>query len=1285
MVLYILELKDVRKDTKGVGGKGGNLGEMFNSGLPVPDAFIVTTKAYEKFLEKTKIKKKIFDLLKKTDVNKTEQLQKNTAKIRKIIEKAKIPKDIEEAIIKAYEKLSKKSGKKEEYVAVRSSATAEDIPSIGGDEFVLVKINGIINHIKMKDLFKAHKYSMIEALTMKDGDLKWQKVSEIYKHWIDSTLFKILTRTGRELIVSPNHSLIILDKKTLKPDVIPSIKEIKNKKIKVPTIRKIPANDKFLEYLDLREIFEEKSFAIHENKIKILNKSNNWKIQKGLPWKLKITKNLLYFIGIFLADGTIDTYSNRSVIITNSSKEVQEKVKKFAEKIGINAKCDKKFSIRLHSKVLTEFLIKLTLSSYPKKKGKGNIGRLKKVPNFVFNIEPKLIGEFLKGCFDGDGGVGKESIEFYNKSKELISGIIKLLEIIGIEAYIKRRKDAYKIYIPEREAKKFKDFIGFQIKEKQKKLQKLIQNYKSREKHFDFIEVFEIEKEFFRTHLEKNLPRSLVKVPYCPICGKNLEKTSYYKDKTRYRCVNCKKTFYENDVIQNVELKYKYWDEKGRFKPGIIPWNKGKKKGRFGAKTLSKIAEKYKMENEIQSLFKDIRWEDVVKIEPIKYKGYVYDFVIPETENFAAGLGGIITHNSASFAGQQLTLLNVKGKKNVINAVKKCWASLFTSRATFYRAKRGFEHEKVLIAVPVQKQLGALKKEDYLKGKYKAGVGFTVHPATGEKNKIVIEGSWGQGESVVSGSVTPDTYVIDKKTGKILEKHIAKKDKMRITKLKGGLLEINVPKEMQEKQCLTKEELKQLWKLALKLEKHYKFPQDFEWASENGKVYLVQSRPVTVFYEKGKKEIKVKEKPILEGLSASPGVAIGKVKIVLTPKEAAKKLKKGDILVTKMTSPDWVPFMKIAGGIITSEGGITAHAAIVSRELGIPCIVGANQALKVLRDDMLITLDSRKGLVYEGEINELLEREKALEVSVEEVKKLKTKTKILMNLGEPEEIKRYKELPFEGIGLMRVEFIIASWVGEHPNYLIKKHEERKYINKLAKGIEKVAKEIYPRFVVVRFSDFKTNEYRDLKGGKKYEPEEANPMIGWRGVSRYISPEFEKAFRLECKAIKKVRKKYDNVWVMLPFVRTEWEVERCLKIMEEEDLKRSKKFKVWCMAEVPSTVFLADKFAKLFDGFSIGSNDLTQLILGIDRDSAILANMGYFDERNEAVKRAIKDLIKKAHKQGVSVSICGQAPSVYPEFTEFLVKAGIDSISVNPDVVAKTKKIVYEIENKIKWK
>lgn len=639
---------------------------------------------------------------------------------------------------------------------------------------------------------------------------------------------------------------------------------------------------------------------------------------------------------------------------------------------------------------------------------------------------------------------------------------------------------------------------------------------------------------------------------------------------------------------------------------------------------------------------------------------------------------------NASFAGLHSTLLNVKGVDNLLKSIKICWASLFTPRAIFYRLQRGLKHEKSSMAVIVQKQVGILTERDYLDGRIKAGVGFTIHPATGEKDKVLIEASWGLGESVVSGTVSPDTYVVDKRSGDVIEKYLGGKERIVVAQEGGGVKEVETPEKLREVYCLNYHELKMLWELSLKLEEYYRFPQDFEWIIEDGRVYLLQSRPVTVFYEKREEEVKIKKPPILKGLPASPGVSIGRVKIIKMLEEAHWKMRAGDILVTKMTSPDFVPYMRIASGIITSEGGITSHAAIVSRELGIPCIVGAKDALVLLKDDQLVTLDGRKGFVYEGEVKELLAREKALEVGPEEAAKIKTKTKVLMNLGIPLEIEKYKHLPFEGIGLMRIEFIIAEWVREHPNYLIEKGEEQKYVDKLAEGIAIVARAVYPRFVVVRFSDFKTNEYRQLLGGERFEPEEANPMLGWRGASRYISSEFEKAFRLECRAIRKVREEMglNNVWVMIPFVRTTWEVERCLKIMEEEGLKRNTgNFKVWLMAEVPSVIFLAEQFSKMCDGFSIGSNDLTQLILGIDRDSAILANIGYFDERNEAVKRAIKHLVENAHKNGVTVSICGQAPSVYEDFLEFLIDIGIDSVSVNPDVVCKTKKYIYEIERR----
>ncbi len=648
--------------------------------------------------------------------------------------------------------------------------------------------------------------------------------------------------------------------------------------------------------------------------------------------------------------------------------------------------------------------------------------------------------------------------------------------------------------------------------------------------------------------------------------------------------------------------------------------------------------------------------------------------------------------STASFAGQQETYLNIRGEEELIRAVKKCWSSLFTARAIFYREQKGFPHEQVLMGVGVQEMVDAKS----------AGVMFTIDPVTGDPTKLVIESSWGLGESVVSGEVTPDYFVVDKKTLKILERKTSRKEKQRIRDPETGrTVTVEVPDEKKEAPSLTDDEVRELAQLGIKIEKHYGQPQDIEWAIDRNRpfphnVMILQARPETVWSAKRLEEAeKPPEKPAIEGrvvvvkgLPASPGVHTGRAKVALTVEEASKIVSKGDILVTKMTNPDWVPYMRLAGAIVTDEGGMTCHAAIVSRELGIPCIVGAGDATQLLKTGEVYTVDASAGVVYEGVVEEVLEKpseEVALPRLPAEAAPI-TGTKIYMNLGAPDMIDKYKNLPFDGIGLMRIEFILASYIGDHPNYLIEIGHPEKFVDKLADGITRVARAIYPRPVVVRFSDFKTNEYRQLKGGEKYEPEESNPMLGWRGASRYISPGYEKAFRLECKAIRKVREEYGlkNVWVMIPFVRTVWELQKCLEIMAEEGLRRGRDFKIWIMAEVPSIIILADEFSKYVDGFSIGSNDLTQLILGVDRDSQILPEIDsrYFDERDPAVKRAIHHLIEVAHENGVTVSICGQAPSVYPDFVEFLVRCGIDSISVNPDAVIDTRRLVASIEQRI---
>ena len=651
---------------------------------------------------------------------------------------------------------------------------------------------------------------------------------------------------------------------------------------------------------------------------------------------------------------------------------------------------------------------------------------------------------------------------------------------------------------------------------------------------------------------------------------------------------------------------------------------------------------------------------------------------------------------SASFAGQQDTYLNVD-RGHLIENVKKVWASLYNARAIAYRNAKGIDHTQVSIAVVVQKMVNSRS----------AGVMFTLHPATGDRNYVVIESAWGLGEAVVGGKVTPDEFVIRKSDLGIEMKRTSHKIlKIVYDPKQNRNVEVKLDGTPEADEIsLSDQEAIELAKMGIEIEKHYGRPMDIEWAIDADmkfpeNVFIVQARPETywsskqVTQESRQGEEAAKAKVLARGLPASPGLATGKAKVILDV-HAAHDFQKGDILVTKMTDPDWVPLMKIAAAIVTDEGGMTSHAAIVSRELGIPAVVGTGNATSVIKDGQKVTVDAYRGIVYEGEVSLGGEKAEAKELpqSIGSVGLPRdvllslypiTATKIYMNLGQPDVIHKYLDLPFDGIGLMRIEFIVSEWIRYHPLYLIKIGKPELFVDKLAEGISMVASAIYPRPVVVRFSDFKTNEYKRLIGGEEFEPDERNPMIGWRGVSRYISQTYQPAFRLEVRAIRKVREEMGlkNVWVMFPFVRTTWELKEAIKIMEEEGLKRTSEFKVWVMAEVPSVITLADEFSKIVDGFSIGSNDLAQLTLGVDRDSEILARMGYYDERDPAVLRSIRRLIRTAHKYGRTVSICGQAPSVYPEINEFLVREGIDSISVNPDAVIQVRRQVASIEQKL---
>jgi pyruvate,water dikinase len=640
---------------------------------------------------------------------------------------------------------------------------------------------------------------------------------------------------------------------------------------------------------------------------------------------------------------------------------------------------------------------------------------------------------------------------------------------------------------------------------------------------------------------------------------------------------------------------------------------------------------------------------------------------------------------TASFAGQQSTYLNIKGDQEVVQSVKDCWASLFEPRAIYYRVHNKFEHMKVGLAAVVQMMIQSEK----------AGVIFTVDPLYQDPNLMSIEAGYGLGETVVSGKITPDTYRVDKEKMEIVDKRISKQSWM-LVKINGENKEVEIKPDMQETQKLSEQEIIDLAKICVKIEEHYNFPQDLEFAVEKGNLYIVQSRPITTLDEKKQEKPKeekeegekmekaegtdIKDATILtKGLGASPGVGLGKVKLIKNSKEI-KRMERGDILVTDMTTPDFVPAMKKAAAIVTNTGGMTSHAAIVSRELGVPCIVGTGDATTVLTEGTDVSVDGTHGIVYEGTVS-IAQPPKPEEgaAKVAEAAPV-TGTKIYVNLANVDLAEKVSALPVDGVGLLRAEFMIAD-IGEHPKKMMDEGREQEFVDKLAEDLRRFAAAFHPRPVVYRATDFKTNEYRNLPDGEKYEPHEENPMMGWRGAARYLDD--PDVFKMELKAIKKVREEYHlpNLWLMIPFIRRIGELRSIKQSMHEVGLYRTRDFKLWIMVEVPSTVFLIDQFCEEgIDGISIGTNDLTQLILGIDRDNATMAKG--FDERNEAVLRALRQVMTTCKKYGVTTSLCGQAPSVYPEFAEKLVEFGTTSMSVNPDAVLRTRKIVSSAEQKI---
>jgi pyruvate,water dikinase len=1725
---YILWFEEISKeDVLLVGGKNASLGEMFSKlskkGVKIPNGFAITAKAFRDYLKFNKIDEKLKEIFEKFKPNSIKSLKETGKAARQLILKGNFPPDLEREILKNYQKLSKIYSQKNVDVAVRSSATAEDLASIAGNEMVLVKVGNETKYIEVEKLFyelqKTPKPLFVPSLD-KNGKIKWMKIKEFYQHpSTEATLYKIITKSGREITITPDHSLITLDPNTLEWKVS-SIKEL-NSETRIPVLKKLPLVGNSPKAIDVKHYIKSKPTIIHKGRVKIAHK-NTLDQQEGLPLKIKVDKKFAYFLGIFLAEGSVYEKEN-CIDVSNDSKKVLKKVKNFYQSIGLRKSKILKRGIRIHNSALAAFLLDIVGKPLAFK-GKGRFTKIKSIPNFMFSQSREIICEFLKGLFDGDGWVSGIEIKYSSLSRELIGGMGKLLEMLGIKCYF--GKSGTEISIPVTEAEKFKRMINFTGEKNQKKLNELIKIYKQKEKHQDFIETFPPSRkisELLEKYLKPQIKLKKIKVTLCPKCSKPARKFGTYKDYRnknikiqRYFCKNCQFYFSERSGVPlktKIISKYVNYDEFGRFKKDSVPWNKGNRKYliTYGFSHLKKIAEKIRSKELLKILDSDVIWDKIEKIEPIKYFGHVYDFVVSKTQNFAAGLGGIITHNTASFAGQHESYINVSGPQNLLKAVKKCFASLFTDRAIAYREEKGFNHLEIALSVCVQKMV----RSDLAS----SGVMFTLDTETGFENVVLINSIFGQGEMIVKGKIIPDTFYVFKPTLKqgykaIIRKDLGKKDRKLVYKKGGGLKEVKVPKKDQLKFSLTDQEILTLAKWAMILQEHYGMHQDIEWAKDGktNQLFIVQSRPETVHAPQKEKvyeeyEIKTTKKPILTGIAIGNKVGQGRVHVIEDVSRIGE-FQKGEVLVTRMTDPDWVPIMRIASAIVTDEGGRTCfsgdtkiltdkgffsleeifnrfkneeiktlslnyktlklewkkisnvflressnlmkieisqtgrmkenflkvtsdhkfltfknrrliseeiekiisqkeyilsafqipllkevkfppqlgyllgalmtdgniyinerhgrvsfiqkpsaeklqliktvfkcfseifkydlhttkkspsegiirgrkikggeslalncykkdiakgilqkiekieeillsgqedflfnflagvidgdgtffekriqifcsdekllhaisicclrlginfqvsknrtiynvlivdkvneilrftkrvkgeeekikfgsrffaakqllediinlvnykgrvllyvknnllidaekirnyvipllkgakenheltkiinsplkmlrvkgekivgkekvynievednhnylvftnrltpvlvencHAAIIGRELGIPAIVGTGSATKVLKTGQEVTVDCTSGSVgriFLGKIPFKVKR-----YNLEKIPRLKTK--IMINIGAPEIAFKASFLPNDGVGLARIEFILAEKIRVHPlalyyfeklkqktkkdkkiKEIVKKIEEitiehkdkrEHFYKELAEGVAQIAAAFWPKPVIVRFSDFKSNEYRQLIGGELFEPEESNPMLGWRGASRYYDPKFQPAFEMECKAIKRAREEFGlkNIWVMIPFCRTIEEGEKVLDLMKKFGLEKGKDgLKVICMCEIPSNVILAEDFLKIFDGFSIGSNDLTQLVLGLDRDSAIVAKVG--DERNEAVKEMIKKIIKLCNQKKKYCGICGDIPSTDINFAKFLIKHNIPSISLSPDAVMKT--------------
>ena len=1263
----VLWLDEIRSDDIGsVGGKGASLGEMTAARLPVPPGFVVTAETYRAFIEGTGIDEELFEAV-DIDSDDSEALAAAERRAEELILETEMPADVRKEILAAYDSLD--DG--EAFVAVRSSATAEDLPSIAADEHALLKVDGQPVFGRMEEIAPLDcGRRTVEVPSLTDDGIEWYEVDRLYEHSAeDETLHRITTSTGRQITVTPDHSLVVLDEETLEPTTT-TIEDLDGDE-KVPVARELEPMDTGPETIDVTDYIYGEDVLRADGGVMIDNNSSNERIQQSLPSSIDADGAFAYFLGLYVAEGS--THGVSEVSITNTDDVVLDRAVEVMDRFGLwNGQAKNKHSYRFHCKSLVRFLH--AVAGRPDDTdGKGRLAGNKRVPEFVFGWDRDRIGQFLRGCFDGDGTVGDE-IGYATTSERLLEGLVRLLELVGIDYRIGERdgdgdwSDSYRIFVPAREAEAFRERVGFESERKQRQLDELIDAHAEKSNYPEFtrtITVSEGLSERLRNRFESTLPTEEVTVARCPDCDGEINKSSPYDGQDRWYCPDCGSAYYEPDVEFEADERYSGRDADGRFESGQEPWNKARIKGTYSQSKFNELVSELGVES--LSIDDSVAWADIERVETIEYDGPVYDFCVPGAENFAAGRGSVITHNTASFAGQQDTYLNIT-RDDLIDRIKDCWASLFTQRAIYYRNEQGFDHDIVDIAVVVQRMVAADK----------SGVMFTSHPSSGEP-KIIIEAAWGLGEAVVSGSVSPDNYVIDRESGEVLEATIAdKKVMMNKDEETGETVEQAVPDDKRNARVLDSDELDGLVELGERAEGHYDEPQDVEWAIVDGEIFMLQSRPITTISEDAAEAAADGDGDgdvILNGLGASPGIASGPVRIV-GKLDQLDKVSEGDIIVTEMTTPDMVPAMKRASGIITDEGGMTSHAAIVARELGAPAIVGAGTATETLTDGQLVTIDGEKGTVAEGSVESDKQTDGVEDVRPENPVKPMTATEVKVNVSIPEAGERAAATGADGVGLLRMEHMILS-TNKTPERYIADHGEDAYVEEIVDGVRGVADEFYPRPVRVRTLDAPTDEFRQMEGGED-EPHEHNPMLGYRGIRRSLDrPDF---FKYELEAFRRLFEMgYDNVEVMFPLVNDAEDVIRARNLLEEAGVDPEKRS--WgVMIETPAAALSIEGIVEAgIDFASFGTNDLTQYTLAVDRNNEHVADR--FDELHPSVLRLIGDTIGVCRDHDVATSICGQAGSK-PEMVRFLVNEGVSSISANIDAVRDVQHEVKRKEQKL---